>query len=108
MLVGRSQHWRRGSDPGLPEARGLTPHANRPESMVQASEFRSRQLAVLARAAALVSSQLSVATVLGLALAALLPDGRGAPASARHVPPPRTSPPPVESPAAPPGPIEVV
>ena len=76
--------------------------------MAQASEFRSRQLAVLARAAALVSSQLSVATVLGLALAALLPDGRGAPASARHVPPPQTSPPPVESPVAPPGPIEVV
>ena len=77
--------------------------------MVQASEFRSRQLAVLARAAALVSSQLSVATVLGLALAALLPDGRGAPTSAHHVPPPRTSPLPLEGPAAaPPGPIEVV
>jgi hypothetical protein len=74
--------------------------------MVQASEFRSRQLAVLARAAALVSSQLSVATVLGLGLAALLPDGRGAPAAARHIPPSRTSPPPVESLAAPPGPIE--
>ena len=76
--------------------------------MVKASEFRSRQLAVLARAAALVSSQLSVATVLGLALAALLPDGRGTPASARHVPSPRTSPPPVESPVAPPGPVEIV
>ena len=75
--------------------------------MAQTSEFRSRQLAVLARAVALVSSQLSVATVLGLALAALLPDGRGAPATARHVPPPRTSPPPVESPA-PAGPVEVV
>ena len=76
--------------------------------MVQASEFHSRQLAVLARAAVLISSQLSIAAVLGLALAALLSDGRGAPASARHVPPPRTSPPPVESPVAPPGAVEVV
>jgi hypothetical protein len=76
--------------------------------MVQASEFRSRQFAVLTRAAALISSQLSIVAVLGLALAALLPDGRGAPASARQLPPLRTSPPPVESPVAPPEAVAVV
>jgi hypothetical protein len=75
--------------------------------MVQASEFLSRQLAVLARAAALISSQLSIAAVLGLAVAALLPDGRSAPATARQASPPPTPPPPVESPAAAAGPVEL-
>jgi len=77
--------------------------------MVRASELRSRWLAVLGRAAALVSSQLSIAAVLGLALAALLPDGGTAPASARQTPPPPVSPVPKgESAAAATGAVEIV
>jgi hypothetical protein len=74
--------------------------------MVRASELLSRWFAVLARAATLVSIQLSVAAVLGLALTALLPDGRSAPASARLGPPPPAAPPKVGSAVLDAGPIE--
>ncbi len=76
--------------------------------MVPASELRSQCVAALARAATLISSQLSIAAVLGLALAALLPDGGSAPASARQTPPPPVSPPRLETAAAPGAPVAIV
>src|SRR5262245_14100513 len=65
--------------------------------MVAASQFRSRQLAVLARAAVFVSNQLSIATVVGLAVATLLPHSAPYAATGQASPP---APPTVESPKA--------
>jgi hypothetical protein len=56
--------------------------------MVAKSEFLSRQLAVLARAAAFISSQLSIAFVLGIALALLLPADRPLATARQGEPPP--------------------
>jgi hypothetical protein len=62
--------------------------------MVAASEFLSRQLALLAGVAAPVSNKLSIMTLLGLTVAALLPDGAPS-ATARQTSPPVEAPKPV-------------
>jgi hypothetical protein len=72
--------------------------------MVRSSQLRSRWLAVLARTATLASIYLSIASVLGLALAALLP----APASPPRAPPPPVALPEAESPPANAGPVAIV
>jgi hypothetical protein len=73
--------------------------------MVAASQFRSRQLAALARVAVLVSNQLSIATVVGLVVATLLPHSAPSAATRLASPP---APPMVESPKAAAGPVEIV